>query len=396
MDIWNLINFGRLNCQMNSLKLIVLHKKYFAPAFVFATLNIIFGTWAIYIPAIKSKLGINEGDLGFALFCMALGTLIMILLAPKIINVLGVGRATCYGILFFLFSFIIPFSTDHFIWLCFGMFTVGLFAGFTDVAMNALVSEIEKRDKIHIMSANHGFFSLGGFLGAGIGGIFLTSDILPIQHLLVVIFILLLVNLLILKSYINVSAGKLEDHTFNFNLITPLIVLGVIAFFIMATEGAIVDWSALYLEKVSLAKLSWLGLGYTIFSATMALGRFFGDAISKRFGPKSFILGGVFIASIGFSLILLVSPIIALIGFGLVGIGLSVVIPELFRLAGSVNGLSASIGISFVSGIGFLGFLVGPVLLGFLAELSSLKLSFLALLIFVIISFFAALSLKKS
>jgi len=380
---------------MKSLRIITTNSNYFAPAFVFATLNIVFGTWAIYIPAIKSNLGINEGDLGLAIFCMAIGTLIMIILAPKLINFLGVGRATGYGILLFLFSFIVPFSTSQYVWLCFGMFTVGLFSGFTDVAMNALVSEIEKRDKVHIMSANHGFFSLGGFFGAGIGGLFLTKDILPIQHLLVVIFILLVVNLMFLRRYINVSSVRLEENTFKFNLITPLIVLGVIAFFIMATEGAIVDWSALYLEKVSLARVSWLGLGYTIFSATMATGRFFGDAISKRIGSKPAILGGIFIASIGFSCILLVYPIIVLIGFGLVGIGLSVVVPELYRLAGNFRNLDASIAISFVTGIGFLGFLIGPVLLGFLAEISSLKLSFLVLLTFVIFSFFAALSLKK-
>lgn len=380
---------------MKSLQIILTNSKYFAPAFVFATLNIIFGTWAIYIPAIKSKLGIDEGELGLAIFCMAIGTLIMILFAPKLINLWGVGKATSFGIFFFLFSFIIPFATESYLWLCFGMFIVGLSAGFTDVAMNALVSEIEKRDNIHIMSANHGFFSLGGFLGAGIGGLFLTKDVVPIYHLLVVIFILLVINLVFLKKYVNVSSEKLEDNTFNFNLITPLIVLGIISFFIMSTEGAIVDWSALYLEKVSLAKLSWIGLGYTIFSATMALGRFFGDAISNKFGSKPLILVGIFIASIGFTCILFVTPIIALIGFGLVGIGLSVVIPELFRLAGTVKGLDASIGISFVSGIGFLGFLVGPVLLGFLAELSSLKLSFIALLVFVVISFFAALTLSK-
>ena len=380
---------------MNSLRLIVTNKSYFAPALVFATINIIYGTWAIYIPAIKSKLGINEGDLGFAIFCMAIGTLIMILLAPKLINLLGVGKATSYGVFFFLFSFIVPFATHQYLWLCVGMFTVGLFAGFTDVAMNALVSEIEKRDQIHIMSANHGFFSLGGFLGAGFGGLFLAKEILPINHLLVVIVLLLVINLIFYKSYIEVSSNKMEDNTLNFSLVTPLIVLGVIAFFIMSTEGAIVDWSALYLEKVSLAKLSWLGLGYTVFSATMALGRFFGDAISKRFGSKSLILGGIFIASLGFVCILLVSPIVALFGFGLVGIGLSVVIPEIFRLAGTFKGLNASLGISFVSGIGFLGFLVGPVLLGFLAELSSLKLSFIALLVFVVISFITALTLKK-
>jgi len=380
---------------MNSLRLIITNKSYFAPALVFATINIIYGTWAIYIPAIKSKLGINEGDLGFAIFCMAVGTLIMILLAPKFINFFGVGKATCYGVFLFIFSFIVPFAAHQFLWLCLGMFTVGLFAGFTDVAMNALVSEIEKRDQIHIMSANHGFFSLGGFLGAGIGGFFLTKDILPINHLLVVIFILLVFNLVFLKNYIKVTSVKLEDNTFNFSLVTPLIVLGIISFFIMATEGAIVDWSALYLEKVSLAKLSWLGLGYTVFSATMAMGRFFGDAISKQFGSKPLILGGIFIASLGFVCILLVQPIIALIGFGLVGIGLSVVIPEIFRLAGTFKGLDASLGISFVSGIGFLGFLVGPVLLGYLAEISSLRLSFFALLIFIVISFFTALTLKK-
>lgn len=395
MELWNLINFSGLIKLMNSLRLILTNKSYIAPALVFATLNIIFGTWAIYIPTIKSKLGIDEGDLGIAIFCMAIGTLIMILLAPKLINMLGVGKATGFGIFIFLFSFILPFSTGQYLWFCLGMFTVGMFAGFTDVAMNALVSEIEKRDKIHIMSANHGFFSLGGFLGAGIGGLFLAKDILPVYHLLVVIGILLTVNIIFLKKYINVSASKLEGNTFNFKLITPLIVLGIIAFFVMSTEGAIVDWSALYLEKVSMAKLSWLGLGYTVFSATMAFGRFFGDAISKRFGSKPLILGGVFIASLGFVSILLVHPLLAIIGFGLVGIGLSVVIPEIFRLAGNYKGLDASIGISFVSGIGFFGFLVGPVLLGFLAEKSSLKLSFFALLIFIVISFLTALALKR-
>lgn len=379
---------------MNSLKLILSQGKYFAPAFVFASLNIIFGTWAIYIPTIKSKLQIDESELGMAIFFMALGTLVLIMLAPKIINRLGTGKATFYGIILFLFSFILPFSTYQYEWLCFGMFIVGAFAGFTDVAMNALVSDIEKRDNIHIMSANHGFFSLGGFLGAGIGGFFLTKTIAPLSHLLIVIALVLFVNLIFAKKYIKIASKQLEDNTLNFNLIKPIIILGIIAFFIMSTEGAIVDWSALYLEKVSLAKLSWIGLGYTIFSGTMALGRFFGDSISKMLGSKSLILAGVFIAAIGFSLILLVTPIIVLIGFALVGLGLSVVIPELFRIAGNSKDIDTSVSISFVSGIGFLGFLVGPVLLGFLAKSSSLKLSFLALLIFVIISFFAALTLK--
>ncbi|TVZ57726.1 fucose permease [Flavobacteriaceae bacterium MAR_2010_105] len=380
---------------MNALRLIVSQGRYFAPAFVFASLNIVFGTWAIYIPAIKSHLQINEGELGTAIFFMALGTLLLISLAPRLINRLGVGRATGFGIVCFLFSFILPFSADQYIWFCTGMFLVGACAGFTDVAMNTLVSEIEKRDNIHIMSANHGFFSLGGFLGAGIGGFFLTKEVLPIQHLMVVIAVLLLVNLVFIGKYFNVSSEKLAPQTINIKLIRPILLIGIIAFFIMATEGAIVDWSALYLEKISEAKLSWLGLGYTIFSATMAIGRFMGDAISSRFGSKRLILIGVFIAIIGFCAILLVGPIIVLIGFGLVGIGLSIVIPEIIRLAGKAEHIDAALAISLVSGIGFMGFLVGPVLLGFLAELSSLKLSFVALLAFVVMSFLAALTLKN-
>ena len=164
----------------------------------------------------------------------------------------------------------------------------------------------------------------------------------------------------------------------------------------MASEGAIVDWSALYLKNISLAKASWIGLGFTVFSATMAFGRFVGDGLSIQFGSKVLILVGLILSMIGFVCVLWVQPLIAVFGFGLVGLGLSVIIPELFRLGGKTPHIDASISISFISGVGFFGFLVGPVLLGFLAEISSLKLSFFALLIFIIISFFAALTLKRN
>jgi MFS family permease len=379
---------------MNSLKLIFAQSKHFAPALVFASLNVVFGTWAIYIPSIKAKLEINEGQLGLAIFYMALGTLTMIVLAPKIINRFGVGKATAYGIFIFLFSFIIPFIAEQYSWLCVGMYIVGACSGFTDVAMNALVTEIEKNDNVHIMSANHGFFSLGGFLGAGIGGFFLPKELMPINHLLVVIAILLVLNIIFVSKYINVSSIKFDETPFQFKKLKPLFVIAIIAFFIMASEGAIVDWSALYLEKVSLAELSWIGLGYTVFSGTMAFGRFLGDDISIRFGSRSLILVGLLFGILGFGCVLLVEPILAIAGFGLVGLGLSVIIPELFRMAGKIEGIASSVSISFISGIGFMGFLVGPVLLGFLAELASLKLSFLALLGFIVFSFFAAINLK--
>jgi len=380
---------------LKSLQLIFSNPRYFAPAFIFATLNIVIGTWAIYIPTIKAKLAIDEGELGIALFCMALGTLTMILFAPKIIGRFGTGKATAYGVFIFLFTFIIPFATSNYVGLCIGMYIVGAFSGFTDVAMNTLVTEIEKQDNIHIMSANHGFFSLGGFIGAGVGSFFLPMQIVPLHHLLVVIGILFLSNLIIVKYYIYISSDTEEVTTFHIKNFKPLLVLALIAFFVMACEGAVVDWSALYLEKVSLANVSWLGLGFTIFSITMAVARFLGDDISRKFGSKTLILGGSLIGSLGFACVLLIEPVLAIVGFGLVGIGLSVIIPELFRLGGKTKDVESSQGISFISGVGFFGFLVGPVLLGFLADISSLKLSFFALLGFVFLSFLLAFRLKR-
>jgi len=380
---------------MKSLQLILTNPRYFAPAFVFATLNIVFGTWAIYIPTIKANLGIDEGQLGIAIFCMALGTLTMIALAPKIIRSFGVGRTTAFGLFIFLLAFTIPFSVNDYYMFCLGMYIVGAFSGFTDVAMNTLVTEIEKQDNVHIMSANHGFFSLGGFIGAGIGSFFLSETVIPLYHLLIVVIILFILNLIIVKFYFRISSKIDEEHSFQFKNFKPLLVLALIAFFVMASEGAIVDWSALYLEKVSLAKFTWIGLGYTAFSATMALGRFFGDEISGRFGSRALILIGSVLGVFGFGLVLMVQPILAIAGFGLVGLGLSVIIPELFRMSGKTEGVESSQGISFVSGVGFFGFLIGPVLLGFLADIYNLKLSFLALLFFIIVSFLLALKLKR-
>ncbi|HEY5687211.1 MAG TPA: MFS transporter, partial [Yeosuana sp.] len=113
-------------------------------------------------------------------------------------------------------------------------------------------------------------------------------------------------------------------------------------------------------------------------------------------GSKAIMLVGLFLSMIGFVCVLLVQPLIAIFGFGLVGLGLSVIIPELFRLGAKTPHIDSSISISFISGVGFFGFLVGPVLLGFLAEISSLKLSFLALLIFILVSFMSALTLKRT
>lgn len=368
---------------MNALQLIFSRLRYFAPAWVFASLNILVGTWVLYIPYVKQKLGLDDGQVGIALFCFALGTLSMIPASSSIIGRVGLGRATLGGIVILSVAFLLPLSAGSYPLLCAALYVCGLFCCLTDIAMNALVSEIEQEDEVHFMSASHGFFSLGGVIGGGVGSLVITWFGAPVVHMAWVMVGVILANVLVAKAYLGIPGKRIEreEQPFKAGLLKPLLGLTVIAFLIMGSEGAIEHWSKLYLQDVvSIASERISGFGFVAFSATMTLGRFFGDAVSKRFGPANIIIGGCLVSMIGFMSILMAELMPALIGFGLVGLGFSVVIPELFRLAGKTEGVSSAEGISFVAGFGYVGFLISPAFLGFLPKIGSLKLSFTALL----------------
>ena len=382
---------------MNALRLVFSDLRYFTPVFLFATLNVLFGTWAIYIPEITGKLAISEGELGFAVFFMALGTLCTIPFVPRFIKNIGLGKAVLFAVIGFCVLIIQPFLASTYVLLCASLFGGGIFSGLLDVTINTLVTEIERRDNVHFMSVSHGFFSLGGMLGAGVGSLLMPFIALPKWHIAGVSVLLILINLILCKHYFSIKAATHEEtSSFKLKNLRPLVGLALIGFLVMAAEGAIVDWSALYLEKVTLAAATLVGLGYTIFNGTMALGRFFGDSISARFGSRFIMIVGCFVATLGFALVLAGITAVALIGFGFVGIGLSIVVPELFRYSGNLKGIHASEGISFIAGTGFVGLLLGPVFLGFLAETFSLKGSFIALLSFTFIAALVALSLKRN
>lgn len=383
---------------MNSLLLILSRLRYFAPVWVFASLNIIVGTWVLYIPYVREKLLLDDGQLGIALLCLALGTLTMIPISSKIIGKFGLGKTTLFGILIFSILFLLPLVASSYVLLCVTLYAAGLMACLTDISMNALVSEMEQEDGVHIMSAAHGFFSLGGVIGAGIGTLVITYFEVPLYHMLWAMAFVVLTNLLLARTYIGIAGKKAEreKNSFNFKLLKPLLGLTIVSFLIMGSEGAIEHWSKLYLQDIVLVVSENIaGFGFVAFSATMALGRFFGDAVSKRFGALKIIIGGCLIGIAGFLAVLSSELVLTIIGFGLVGLGFSVIIPELFRLAGRTKGVSSAEGISFVAGFGYVGFLVSPAFLGFLSKMDSLKLSFTALLVAAGIAMLTAFFIKK-
>ncbi|WP_298481327.1 MFS transporter [uncultured Maribacter sp.] len=379
---------------MNSLKLIFSNPKYFGAAWVFSSINILFGTWAIYIPTVKEKLKIDNGELGFAIFFLSLGVFTVFPIASLIINKIGVGKATWYGILVSGLTAILPFLAPSYFTLMLSLFLFGGANGFTDISMNTLVAELEKKNDAKFMSASHGFFSLGGVL-AGLGSFLIGPLGNPVLHMGIAIILVVVVNAIFYRYYRNTKADLQEKGSFSLKLFKPLILLALISFISMASEGAIIDWSGIYLNEIAMAPEALWGLGFLGFQITMTLGRFLGDTVSSRIGPIKIVLLGAILAIIGYALVLTANTYLAIFGFAVCGLGFSVMVPETFRIGANVPGVDISKSVSFIAGSGYAGFLCAPPILGFLADKYSLNLSFLVLLLGVITVLPISFLLKK-
>ncbi len=377
------------NEPLKSLQHIFSNIRYFAPAWVFTSINILIGTWILYLPHVKMKFDITDAEIGMALFFTACGLVVSIPFVPAINKKIGIGRCTQVGILLLAISFNLPLLVPNYYMLCGSLLLTGIFSGFTSTSMNALVSVIEKEDRFNFMSAAHGFFSLGGFIGAGLGSFLIIQFTNPSHHMLLMSFIIIVSNFFLSKKYCEMKEteqGTSKEDTNIFKHIKPVFGLCIIAFIILFNEGAVEHWSNLYLFDIVKVTESQAGFGFVIFSLTMTLGRFLGDGISEKIGSVKSIGIGCVIAIIAYILILFSDFYISVLGFGVLGLGTSVIIPELYRLASKSKEMNTSVAISVVSGIGFLGFLVGPVLLGLISSWSNLVMSYVFLLALLVLA----------
>lgn len=372
---------------MLSIKLFLQSKKYFASAFLFTCFSLIFSTWVTYIPHISEKIKISEGQIGQALFFSAIGSLLMIKIAKYMVDKIGVGKNTYFSLIAYCFSFYGPFLAYNYLTLCIALFVFGMASSSYAISLNSLTATIEKQDRVYIMSGSHGFWSLGGMIGAATGSFLAALLHNPLIHVTIIIFIILFIQTKLKSQY---YFRKNDQETIvkskNRNL-KPLYIIALIGVITMVSEGAIADWSALYLKKIMSVNIKYIGLGYAAFSLAMMIGRFYGDAMSKRLGSWQLITVSSFIGLLGFLMILIYNPILAIMGFFVVGLGFSVVVPEVYRLAGNVEGLKTTDGVSFIAASTNIGFMMGPVILGYIAELDSLHLSFTFLTIFVFVGF---------
>jgi len=375
---------------MNSIKFFYQNKKYFASAFLFSCFSLIFSTWVTYIPQIAEKLGITEGKIGKAIFFSALGAFVMIRVCRHVVDRVGVGKYTFFALIVYCVFFFGPFLAYSYDTLCFSLFFFGMASSSFAISLNSLTATIERQDEIYIMSRSHAFWSIGGMIGAATGSFIAVLLHNPIVHISILVTIILLLQFK-LKHYYYYRKGEcLVKEKHRKKNLKPLYVIAVVGLVMMVSEGAIADWSALYLKKIILLDMKYIGFGYAAFSSAMMIGRFTGDSLSKKLGSWQLITYSSLTGIVGFLLVLILNSVVSILGFFIVGLGFSVVVPEVYRLASKVEGVKTADGVSFIAATSNIGFLVGPVLLGFIAEFQSLHLSFMVLTTFVSIAFFIA------
>jgi MFS family permease len=371
---------------MLSLKIFITQRRYFASAFLFTCFSLIFSTWITYIPYVAEKLGITEGKIGGAIFFASLGSFLMIPIANQLVSRFGVGRMTYISLVVYAISLVGPLAANNYISLCVILFVFGSLSSAYAIALNSLTATIEKEDKVYIMSGSHGFWSIGGAIGASGGSLMAAWIDNPVIHAVIVILIVISLQTWLRKYYYQRKGEIHERGKKRFRNMKPLIVIAIVGLIFMVAEGAIADWSALYLKKIVLTPLEYIGWGYAAFSVGMVIGRFTGDTLSKKLGSWQLLSYAAVVSIVGFILVLLVHTFIPVIGFFIVGLGFSVIVPEVYRLASRIDGVKTADGVSFIAATTNVGFLVGPVFLGFIAELRSLHFSFLVLTVFVSVS----------
>jgi MFS family permease len=357
---------------MTPLPLSTLRRARHAVGVVFLVNGAIFGSWAPHIPLVQERLGLGPAVLGAALLAIAVGALAAMLLSGGLIARLGSAPVTRASTLLMCLSLPLPALAPNLPALVAGLALLGLANGAMDVAMNAHGVAVENRLMRPIMSSLHGMFSLGGLIGAGLGAV-LLGILSPAAHILGMTVLLLALAFLALRHLLpgKVDVGDASPHFVLPNRAT--LALGALAFLVMMSEGAALDWSAAYLRGDLGASPSLAATGFAAFSATMALGRFGGDWLRHRLGAVTLVRGSAFLAALGLGTALLVgTPAMAVLGFACAGLGLSNTVPVLYGAAGRLPGQEPGAGIAAAATVGYTGFLAGPPLIGLAAELSSL------------------------
>ena len=353
---------------------------YFSMGFCFAS-------WASRIPEIKSSLGLSDAAFGTILFALPVAQFLMMTFSGKLVTYFGSRKVILFAVPGYTLCLVNLGLANHGWQLAMGLFLFGIFGNMCNISINTQGVAAEKIYKRPIMAAFHGGWSMAGFTGALVGLAMMNLKIQPYIHFLVVVAI---VSLIVSLNWGKLVPGKAvptkptgPKKKFFSKPDAGLVQLGIIGFCSMASEGAMFDWSGIYFKDVVNAPHALIILGYTSFMITMAAGRFMADRLVVKFGRKHLLqVSGILISS-GL-LISVIFPYLvpSTLAFMMVGLGVSSIVPSVYSAAGRHATIAPGIALATVSSVSYLGFLMGPPLIGYISAAAGLRYSFAVIGIF--------------
>ena len=337
-----------------------------------------FANWASRIPDIKTSLHLSEAGLGSILLALPVGQLVTMPFSGRIVTRFGSKYVLRVAVVGYALSLTNIGLVEKPWQLALALCAFGIFGNLCNISVNTQAVHAEALYNRPIMASFHGIWSTAGFTGALIGSLMMKLDIKPYYHFWIIALFAITMMLIFNRYLLLTPTSKTASSFTKFKMPHgSLMLLGVIAFCCMSAEGCMFDWSGVYFKQVVKAEGSLVSLGYASFMIMMATGRFTGDRLALKFGRKKMVqLSGVLIFIGMMIAVLFPTIVIATIGFLIIGFGVSSIIPLMFSTAGKIKEVASGIAIATVSGIGFFGFLIGPPLIGYIAQLAGLQYSF--------------------
>lgn len=364
-----------------------------ATRMIFLSAGFITAAWAALIPFVKTNVQINDGMMGILLLCLGAGALVGMPIAGWCTAKFGCQKVLLISVVSFSLIFPALLSTQSPIILALILVAFGLCIGITDCAMNIQAVIVEKSAHEPLMSGFHGFYSLGGMVGALVlTGLFSVGVTAAYACMLTSVLMLILLAV----SHRGLLANKASENGPYFALPRgEVILIGVVCFVFFLAEGSVLDWSGIFLTEYRNVPLSSAGMGVASFSVAMTIGRLFGDRLISFIGAKRMVVLGASIAIIGFLLSLLVTFWqSALVGYALIGLGCANIVPIMFSATGKQHIMSESLAVTAVSTLGYIGVLAGPALLGFGAQMFSLSTALYGVVTLVSIAIILSIKIK--
>lgn len=361
-----------------------------AVSLLFLLYGVILGAWTSRIPAVKQGIGASDGELSFALLAFAVGAIIGMQSVGRLVDRFGPARVMLPVALVDGGMLLGPAFAPNLPLLVLALLGFGAVHGTLNVAMNANAIEVQRAWQRPIISSFHAVYSIGGFIGSAAGGLFARAGFGPgVTFASVTALVVLGVALSSRWAYSppaderpaqqdaaepGLGSAAAAASRRRRSVPRAVLFLGALAFCCIAGEGAAADWSAVYLHDNLGTSAGFAASAYSTFAVCMTAGRLVGDRLTTALGPVRLVRGCGVLASVGLAVGLLIgTPIGGVIGFGCLGAGLSCIVPQVFSTAGNRDPARAGEAIARVSSLGFLGFILGPILIGGASEVVGLR-----------------------